>query len=39
VLETKVGKHDKQLQQLLEAIRLLIAPPEPENRKIRGFGK
>lgn len=28
VLETKVGKHDKELQQLLEAIRLLIAPPQ-----------
>ena len=39
VLETKVGKHDKQLQHLLEAIRLLIAPPDPEKRKIRGFGQ
>jgi hypothetical protein len=34
-----VGRHDKQLQQLLEAIRLLIAPPSPESRKIKGFGK
>lgn len=39
VLESKVGRHDKQLQQLLEAMRLLIAPQHPENRKIKGFGK
>ena len=39
LLETKVGKHDKQLQHLLEAIRLLIAPPDPDRRKIKGFGK
>jgi hypothetical protein len=39
ILESKVGRHDKQLQQLLEAIRLLIAPPSPESRKIKGFGK
>jgi hypothetical protein len=39
VLEGKVGKHDKQLQHLLEAIRLLIAPPDPDRRKIKGFGK
>jgi hypothetical protein len=38
VLEGKVGKHDKQLQHLLEAIRLLIAPPDPDRRKIKGFG-
>ncbi len=39
LLESKVGKHDKQLQHLLEAIRLLIAPPDPNRRKIKGFGK
>jgi hypothetical protein len=39
VLESKVGKHDKQLQHLLEAIRLLIAPPDPARRKIKGLGK
>lgn len=38
-LESKVGKHDKQLQQLLEAIRLLISPADPDKRKIKGFGK
>ncbi len=27
LLENKVGKHDKQLQHLFEAIKLLIAPP------------
>ena len=39
ILESKVGRHDKQLQQLLEAIRLLIAPPSPESRKIKVLGK
>jgi hypothetical protein len=38
-LEGKVGKHDKQLQQLLEAIKLLIAPSTTQARTIKGFGK
>jgi hypothetical protein len=38
-LEGKVGKHDKQLQQLLEAIKLLIAPDATQPRTIKGFGK
>jgi hypothetical protein len=39
VLEGKVGKYDKQLLHLLEAIRLLIAPPDSDRCKIKGFGK
>ncbi len=38
-LEGKVGKHDKQLQNLLEAIKLLIAPNTAPARTIKGFGK
>ena len=38
-LEGKVGKHDKQLQELIGAIRMMFAPPNPEDRKIKGFGK
>ena len=38
-LEGKVGKHDKQLQNLLEAIKLLIAPNTGQTRTIKGFGK
>ena len=38
-LEGKVGKHDKQLQEVIDAIRMMIAPPNPEDRKIKGFGK
>jgi len=38
-LEGKVGKHDKQLQEVIDAIRMMIAPPNPECRKIKGFGK
>ena len=38
-LEGKVGKHDKQLQEVIDAIRMMIAPPNPEGRKIQGFGK
>jgi phage regulator Rha-like protein len=38
-LEGKVGKHDKQLQEVIGAIRLMFAPPNPEDRKIKGFGK
>ncbi len=39
VLEGKFGKHDKQLQEVIDAIRMMIAPPNPESRKIKGFGK
>jgi hypothetical protein len=38
-LEVKFGKHDKQLQEIIDAIRLMIAPPNPEERKIKGFAK
>jgi hypothetical protein len=38
-LEGKVGKHDKQLQNLLDAIKLLIAPNAVPARTIKGFGK
>jgi phage regulator Rha-like protein len=38
-LESKVGKHDKQLQEVIGAIRMMFAPPNPEDRKIKGFGK
>jgi len=38
-LEGKVGKHDTQLQEVIDAIRMMIAPPNPEGRKIKGFGK
>jgi hypothetical protein len=38
-LEGKVGKHDKQLQNLLDAIKLLIAPNAVQARTIKGFGK
>ena len=37
-LEGKVGKHDKQLQEVIGAIRMMFAPPNPEGRKIKGFG-
>jgi len=39
VLEGKVGKHDKQLQHLLEAIRLLIAPPRFRSAQNKRFRK
>ncbi len=35
-LEAKVGKHDEQIQVIIEAIRELMKPPEPNKRKI-GF--
>ena len=38
-LEGKVGKHGKQLQEVIGAIRMMFAPPNPEDRKIKGFGK
>jgi len=38
-LEGKVGKYDKQLQEVIGAIRMMFAPPNPEDRKIKGFGK
>ena len=38
-LEGKVGKHDKQLHNLLEAIKLLITPNTHQARTIKGFGK
>jgi phage regulator Rha-like protein len=38
-LEGKVGKYDKQLQEIIGAIRMMFAPPNPEDRKIKGFGK
>jgi hypothetical protein len=36
-LEEHVSGHDSQIQNLFEAIRHLIAPPLPENRKQIGF--
>ena len=38
-LEGKVGKHDRQLQNLLDAIKLLITPNAVQARTIKGFGK
>jgi hypothetical protein len=38
-LEGKVGKYDKQLQEVIGAIRMMFAPSNPEDRKIKGFGK
>jgi phage regulator Rha-like protein len=35
-LERKIGRHDEQIQIIFEAIRQLMAPPEPKKRKI-GF--
>lgn len=35
-LEHKVGKHDEQIQVIIDAIRQLMTPPEPKKRKI-GF--
>lgn len=35
-LERRVGKHDEQIEAILEAIRQLIAPPEKPRREI-GF--
>src|SRR5262249_17464518 len=35
-LEHKIGSHDEQIQIVFEAIRQLMAPPEPNKRKI-GF--
>ena len=35
-LEKRVGKHDQGIDAILEAIRLLIAPPEKPRREI-GF--
>jgi hypothetical protein len=38
-LEGKVGKHDRQLQELLNAIRMMILPANSDSRTIKGFGK
>jgi hypothetical protein len=35
-LERKIGAHDEQIQVILDAIRQLMTPPEPNKRKI-GF--
>lgn len=35
-LERKIGAHDEQIQAIFNAIRQLMAPPEPKKRKI-GF--
>jgi ORF6N domain-containing protein len=35
-LERKIGAHDEQIQAIFDAIRQLMAPPEPKTRKI-GF--
>lgn len=35
-LERRIGAHDQQIQTVFQAIRQLMAPPEPEKRKI-GF--
>jgi hypothetical protein len=34
-LERKIGTHDEQIQVIFEAIRRLMAPPEPKKKKIR----
>jgi len=38
-LESKVGNHDKEIQTLFAAIRQLMAPDTPAERRIKGFGK
>jgi len=38
-LESKVGNHDKEIQTLFAAIRQLMAPAAPAERRIKGFGK
>jgi hypothetical protein len=35
-LEGRIGKHDEQIQVIIDAIRQLMTPPEPKKRKI-GF--
>jgi hypothetical protein len=35
-LERKIGAHDQQIQTIFQAIRQLMAPPEPKKRKM-GF--
>jgi hypothetical protein len=36
-LEQRVGGHDTAIQNLFEAIRRLVEPPLPENRREIGF--
>ena len=36
-LEHKIEKHDAEIQAIFEAIRQLIEPPLPENRREIGF--
>ena len=36
-LERRVQKHDRALSNVFEAIRLLLAPPEPARRRVIGF--
>jgi len=36
-LESRVSGHDESIQNLFEAIRQLVEPPPPENRKQIGF--
>ena len=35
-LEGRIGRHDEQIQVIIDAIRQLMAPPEPKKKKI-GF--
>ena len=35
-LEGRIGKHDEQIQVIIDALRQLMTPPEPKKRKI-GF--
>ena len=37
-LETKIAKHDENIQLIFEAIRQLMAPPEPPPKRRIGFG-
>ena len=36
-LETRVGTHDEQISGIIEALRQLMAPPEPDHGRQIGF--
>ena len=38
-LESKVGNQDRDIQTIFSAIRQLMNPPAPAERRIKGFGK
>jgi hypothetical protein len=36
-LDRRVSKHDKAIAEIIEAIRLLMAPPDPKKKRSIGF--